>query len=240
MKTWMKWALTGAVIYFAINVFDFSWLFIIVGALVLNEVWSTNKRKHRQRRPTTVAKRAKKKLLLDEEESFSGSRILKPIEEPMPARQFEATDDLELQFLQRTIEQGYEKLQQIDRVLPDIKDVEVRREMKAVTKEAHELFEELFENPQDAKHVRDLFTFYLDSLVSVVLKFKELEGKRVVIQEETREQLITNMRLIVDKFKEQRGRLLEDDAVDFERELIMMERVLSDQPEGRKKHDFIE
>lgn len=240
MKTWMKWALTGAVIYFAINVFDFSWLFIIVGALVLNEVWSTNKRKHRQRTPTTVAKRAKKKLLLDEEESFSGSRILKPIEEPMPTRQFEATDDLELQFLQRTIEQGYEKLQQIDRVLPDIKDVEVRREMKAVSKEAHELFEELFENPQDAKHVRDLFTFYLDSLVSVVLKFKELEVKRVVIQEETREQLITNMRLIVDKFKEQRGRLLEDDAVDFERELIMMERVLSDQPEGRKKHDFIE
>ncbi|MCC9623738.1 5-bromo-4-chloroindolyl phosphate hydrolysis family protein [Thalassospira sp. MA62] len=240
MKTWMKWALTGAVIYFAINVFDFSWLFIIVGALVLNEVWSTNKRKHRQRTPTTVPKRAKKKLLLDEEESFSGSRILKPIEEPMPTRQFEATDDLELQFLQRTIEQGYEKLQQIDRVLPDIKDVEVRREMKAVSKEAHELFEELFENPQDAKHVRDLFTFYLDSLVSVVLKFKELEGKRVVIQEETREQLITNMRLIVDKFKEQRGRLLEDDAVDFERELIMMERVLSDQPEGRKKHDFIE
>ncbi|MGA9466077.1 MAG: 5-bromo-4-chloroindolyl phosphate hydrolysis family protein [Exiguobacterium marinum] len=240
MKTWMKWALTGAVIYFAINVFDFSWLFIIVGALVLNEVWSTNKRKNRQRTPTTVAKRAKKKLLLDEEESFSGSRILKPIEDPIPARQFEATDDLELQFLQRTIEQGYEKLQQIDRVLPEIKDVEVRREMKAVSKEAHELFEELFENPQDAKHVRDLFTFYLDSLVSVVLKFKELEGKRVIIQEETREQLITNMRLIVDKFKEQRGRLLEDDAVDFERELIMMERVLSDQPEGRKKHDFIE
>ncbi|WP_026826122.1 5-bromo-4-chloroindolyl phosphate hydrolysis family protein [Exiguobacterium marinum] len=240
MKTWMKWALTGAVIYFAINVFDFSWLFIIVGALVLNEVWSTNKRKNRQRTPTTVAKRAKKKLLLDEEESFSGSRILKPIEDPISARQFEATDDLELQFLQRTIEQGYEKLQQIDRVLPEIKDVEVRREMKAVSKEAHELFEELFENPQDAKHVRDLFTFYLDSLVSVVLKFKELEGKRVIIQEETREQLITNMRLIVDKFKEQRGRLLEDDAVDFERELIMMERVLSDQPEGRKKHDFIE
>ncbi|WP_074034587.1 5-bromo-4-chloroindolyl phosphate hydrolysis family protein [Exiguobacterium sp. AT1b] len=240
MKTWMKWALTGAVIYFAVNVFDFSWLFIIVGGLVLNEVWSTNKRKNRQRTPTMVAKRAKKKLLLDEDEPFSGSRILKPIEEPVPARQFEATDDLELQFLQRTIEQGYEKLQQIDRVLPEIKDVEVRREMKAVSKEAHELFEELFENPQDAKHVRDLFTFYLDSLVSVVLKFKELEGKRVVIQEETREQLITNMRLIVDKFKEQRGRLLEDDAVDFERELIMMERVLSDQPEGRKKHDFIE
>ncbi len=201
-------------------------------------MWSTSKRRQRTSIPAT--KRAKKKLLLDEEEVFTGSRILKPIDEPIPARQFEATDDLELQFLQRTIEQGYEKLQQIDRVLPEIKDLEVKREMKAVSKEAHELFAELFENPQDAKHVRDLFTFYLDSLVSVVLKFRELEGKRVVIQEETREQLITNMRLIVDKFKEQRGRLLEDDAVDFERELIMMERVLADQPEGRKKHDFIE
>ena len=240
MKTWMKWALTGAIIYFAINVFDFSWLFIIVGALVLNEVWSSNKRRQRQRVAAPVTKRAKKKLLLDEDESFSGSRILKPIEEPEPIRQFEATDDLELQFLQRTIEQGYDKLKQIDRVLPEIKDTEVRQEMKAVSKEAHDLFTELFENPQDAKHVRDLFTFYLDSLVSVVLKFRELEGKRVVIQEETREQLITNMRLIVDKFKEQRSRLLEDDAVDFERELIMMERVLADQPEGRKKHDFIE
>ena len=238
MKTWMKWALTGAILYFAISVFDFSWLFIIVGALVLNEVWSNSKR--RKRAPAPVAKRSKKKLLLDEDEPFVGSRILKPLEEAAPVRQFEATDDLELQFLQRTIEQGYEKLQQIDRVLPEIKDIEVRREMKAVSKEAHELFAELFENPQDAKHVRDLFTFYLDSLVSVVLKFKELEGKRVVIQEETREQLMTNMRLIVDKFKQQRSRLLEDDAVDFERELIMMERVLADQPEGRKKHDFIE
>ena len=77
MKTWMKWALTGAILYFAISVFDFSWLFIIVGALVLNEVWSNSKR--RKRAPAPVAKRAKKKLLLDEDEPFVGSRILKAL-----------------------------------------------------------------------------------------------------------------------------------------------------------------
>lgn len=239
MKTWVKWAVTGAVIYAAVSIFDFSWLFIIIGFLVIREVWRTSKPKRPKRKLEQT--RTKKKLFMEDSETFSGSTIIKPdLRTEQTSRRFAETDDLELQFLQRTVEQGYEKLLSIDAMLLDIVEPEIRSRVRLVSKEAHQLFDELFEHPQEVKNVRDLFTFYLDSLHAVVAKYRELEARRIPIQADTQKQLRMNLDLIVAKFQEQRNVLLQHEAVDFERELLVLEKVLAEQTNGGRKHDFIE
>ncbi|KTR58255.1 5-bromo-4-chloroindolyl phosphate hydrolase, partial [Exiguobacterium indicum] len=176
----------------------------------------------------------KKKLLLDDEDEFVGSVILKP---ERATRRFEETDDLELQVLQRTIEEGFTKIQTYDQIVPSIRDGEIRSEMRIVSREAHVLFEELYESPRDVKKVRDFFTFYLDSLLSISEKYADLERRGAQVQLDTKNQLISNLKMIGQKLKQQQTLLLEGDTVDLERELLTIEKVLTQETEQRKQEE---
>lgn len=133
------------------DTFNFSGIFIALGLWFIWSGYRTKPgRRYRTERKSTEIKRknVKKKLLLDDEDEFVGSVILKP---ERATRRFEETDDLELQVLQRTIEEGFTKIQTYDQIVPSIRDGEIRSEMRIVSREAHVLFEELYESPRDVK-----------------------------------------------------------------------------------------
>jgi len=240
-STWWTLAAIGMVFLFlqVADVFDFPVVFIALG---LWFIWSGYRsrpgKRYRTKRGTGEIERTrsvKKKLLMDEQEHV-GSVILRP---EKAVRKFSETDDLELQVLQRTIEEGYEKLLQYDAIAPTIRDTEVRSEMRFVSREAHLLFEELYASPREMKKVRDFFTFYLDSLLSVTEKYAELERKGAQIQIETRNQLLENIRMIGQKLKQHQNVLLEEDTVDLERELMTIEKVLAQENEQRRQEERV-
>ncbi|MCY1690788.1 5-bromo-4-chloroindolyl phosphate hydrolysis family protein [Exiguobacterium acetylicum] len=219
------------------DTFNFSGIFIALGLWFIWSGYRTKPgRRYRTERKSTEIKRknVKKKLLLDDEEEFVGSVILKP---ERATRRFEETDDLELQVLQRTIEEGFTKIQTYDQIVPSIRDSEIRSEMRIVSREAHVLFEELYESPRDVKKVRDFFTFYLDSLLSISEKYADLERRGAQVQLDTKNQLISNLKMIGQKLKQQQTLLLEGDTVDLERELLTIEKVLSQETEQRKQEE---
>ncbi|MGX8177502.1 5-bromo-4-chloroindolyl phosphate hydrolysis family protein [Exiguobacterium artemiae] len=238
-STWWIMGSVGLMFVFLqiADTFNFSGIFIALG---LWFIWSGYRAKpgkrYRTDRKSTELKRksVKKKLLLDDEEEFVGSIILKP---EQATRRFEETDDLELQVLQRTVEEGFVKLQSFDKLIPSIRDSEIRSEMRIVSREAHILFQELFEAPREVKKVRDFFTFYLDSLLSISEKFADLERRGAQVQVETREQLQSNLKMIAEKLKQQQSLLLEGDTVDLERELLTIEKVLAQETEQRKQEE---
>lgn len=241
MKSSTWWVLGSIGLMFVFlqvaDALDFSGIFIALG---LWFIWSGYRAKpgkrYRTERKSTELKRknVKKKLLLDDEDEFVGSVILKP---EQATRRFEETDDLELQVLQRTVEEGFVKLQSFDQLIPSIRDSEVRSEMRIVSREAHVLFEELFISPREVKKVRDFFTFYLDSLLSISEKFADLERRGAQVQVDTREQLQSNLKMIAQKLKQQQSLLLEGDTVDLERELLTIEKVLAQESEQRKQEE---
>ncbi|MGX9807374.1 5-bromo-4-chloroindolyl phosphate hydrolysis family protein [Exiguobacterium acetylicum] len=219
------------------DTFNFSGIFIALGLWFIWSGYRTKPgRRYRTERKSTEIKRknVKKKLLLDDEEEFVGSVILKP---ERATRRFEETDDLELQVLQRTIEEGFVKIQTYDQIVPSIRDSEIRSEMRIVSREAHVLFEELYESPRDVKKVRDFFTFYLDSLLSISEKYADLERRGAQVQLDTKNQLISNLKMIGQKLKQQQTLLLEGDTVDLERELLTIEKVLTQENEQRKQEE---
>lgn len=219
------------------DTFNFSGIFIALGLWFIWSGYRTKPgRRYRTERKSTEIKRknVKKKLLLDDEDEFVGSVILKP---ERATRRFEETDDLELQVLQRTIEEGFEKIQTYDQIVPSIRDGEIRNEMRIVSREAHVLFEELYESPRDVKKVRDFFTFYLDSLLSISEKYADLERRGAQVQLDTKNQLISNLKMIGQKLKQQQTLLLEGDTVDLERELLTIEKVLMQETEQRKQEE---
>ncbi|HBQ76744.1 MULTISPECIES: 5-bromo-4-chloroindolyl phosphate hydrolysis family protein [Exiguobacterium] len=219
------------------DTFNFSGIFIALGLWFIWSGYRTKPgRRYRTERKSTEIKRknVKKKLLLDDEEEFVGSVILKP---ERATRRFEETDDLELQVLQRTIEEGFAKIQTYDQIVPSIRDSEIRSEMRIVSREAHVLFEELYESPRDVKKVRDFFTFYLDSLLSISEKYADLERRGAQVQLDTKNQLISNLKMIGQKLKQQQTLLLEGDTVDLERELLTIEKVLAQETEQRKQEE---
>ncbi|KOP29539.1 5-bromo-4-chloroindolyl phosphate hydrolase [Exiguobacterium sp. BMC-KP] len=219
------------------DTFNFSGIFIALGLWFIWSGYRTKPgRRYRTERKSTEIKRknVKKKLLLDDEEEFVGSVILKP---ERATRRFEETDDLELQVLQRTIEEGFAKIQTYDQIVPSIRDSEIRSEMRIVSREAHVLFEELYESPRDVKKVRDFFTFYLDSLLSISEKYADLERRGAQVQLDTKNQLISNLKMIGQKLKQQQTLLLEGDTVDLERELLTIEKVLTQETEQRKQEE---
>ncbi|AOT00960.1 5-bromo-4-chloroindolyl phosphate hydrolase [Exiguobacterium sp. U13-1] len=219
------------------DTFSFSGIFIALGLWFIWSGYRTKPgRRYRTERKSTEIKRknVKKKLLLDDEEEFVGSVILKP---ERATRRFEETDDLELQVLQRTIEEGFAKIQTYDQIVPSIRDSEIRSEMRIVSREAHVLFEELYESPRDVKKVRDFFTFYLDSLLSISEKYADLERRGAQVQLDTKNQLISNLKMIGQKLKQQQTLLLEGDTVDLERELLTIEKVLAQETEQRKQEE---
>ncbi|MGI1804725.1 5-bromo-4-chloroindolyl phosphate hydrolysis family protein [Exiguobacterium sp. TDN 0502] len=219
------------------DTFNFSGIFIALGLWFIWSGYRTKPgRRYRTERKSTEIKRknVKKKLLLDDEEDFVGSVILKP---ERATRRFEETDDLELQVLQRTIEEGFAKIQTYDQIVPSIRDGEIRGEMRIVSREAHVLFEELYESPRDVKKVRDFFTFYLDSLLSISEKYADLERRGAQVQLDTKNQLISNLKMIGQKLKQQQTLLLEGDTVDLERELLTIEKVLTQETEQRKQEE---
>jgi len=219
------------------DTFNFSGIFIALGLWFIWSGYRTKPgRRYRTERKSTEIKRknVKKKLLLDDEDEFVGSVILKP---ERATRRFEETDDLELQVLQRTIEEGFVKIQTYDQIVPSIRDSEIRSEMRIVSREAHVLFEELYESPRDVKKVRDFFTFYLDSLLSISEKYADLERRGAQVQLDTKNQLISNLKMIGQKLKQQQTLLLEGDTVDLERELLTIEKVLTQETEQRKQEE---
>ena len=219
------------------DTFNFSGIFIALGLWFIWSGYRTKPgRRYRTERKSTEIKRknVKKKLLLDDEDEFVGSVILKP---ERATRRFEETDDLELQVLQRTIEEGFTKIQTYDQIVPSIRDSEIRSEMRIVSREAHVLFEELYESPRDVKKVRDFFTFYLDSLLSISEKYADLERRGAQVQLDTKNQLISNLKMIGQKLKQQQTLLLEGDTVDLERELLTIEKVLAQETEQRKQEE---
>jgi len=219
------------------DTFNFSGIFIALGLWFIWSGYRTKPgRRYRTERKSTEIKRknVKKKLLLDDEEEFVGSVILKP---ERATRRFEETDDLELQVLQRTIEEGFAKIQTYDQIVPSMRDSEIRSEMRIVSREAHVLFEELYESPRDVKKVRDFFTFYLDSLLSISEKYADLERRGAQVQLDTKNQLISNLKMIGQKLKQQQTLLLEGDTVDLERELLTIEKVLTQETEQRKQEE---
>ncbi|WP_214746200.1 MULTISPECIES: 5-bromo-4-chloroindolyl phosphate hydrolysis family protein [unclassified Exiguobacterium] len=219
------------------DTFNFSGIFIALGLWFIWSGYRTKPgRRYRTERKSTEIKRknVKKKLLLDDEDEFVGSVILKP---ERATRRFEETDDLELQVLQRTIEEGFAKIQTYDQIVPSIRDSEIRSEMRIVSREAHVLFEELYESPRDVKKVRDFFTFYLDSLLSISEKYADLERRGAQVQLDTKNQLISNLKMIGQKLKQQQTLLLEGDTVDLERELLTIEKVLTQETEQRKQEE---
>ncbi|WP_214849306.1 5-bromo-4-chloroindolyl phosphate hydrolysis family protein [Exiguobacterium sp. s193] len=238
-STWWIFGSIGLMFAFLqiADALNFSGIFVALG---LWFIWSGYRSKpgkrYRTERKTTELKRqnVKKKLLLDDEEQFVGSVILKP---EQATRRFDETDDLELQVLQRTVEEGFVKLQAFDTIIPTIRDSEIRAEMRVVSREAHTLFEELFQAPREVKKVRDFFTFYLDSLLSISEKFADLERRGAQVQFDTREQLQANLKMIAEKLKQHQSLLLEGDTVDLERELLTIEKVLAQESEQRKQEE---
>lgn len=64
-----------------------------------------------------------------------------------------------------------------------------------------------------------------------------MERRGAQVQLDTKNQLISNLKMIGQKLKQQQTLLLEGDTVDLERELLTIEKVLAQETEQRKQEE---
>jgi 5-bromo-4-chloroindolyl phosphate hydrolysis protein len=160
---------------------------------------------------------------------FGGTYLFLYAFRPKPRMNFELGADISPQLLETTLKEGGEKVRSLVDCSHDIKDPAIRAKIARIIDVIKRIFADFEHDPKDIKQAKQFLSYYLDSSIVIVKKYRDLSAQNVRSPDIA--STLAKAELMLDSiekaFEKQLARLLRDDAMDLDTEIQTLEKTFN-------------
>lgn len=160
---------------------------------------------------------------------FGGVYIFFYAFRPRPRIQFDIGAGITPELLETTMKEGGEKVKALIDCSNDIKDPAIRTKIARIIEVIKSIFANFEKDPKDIKQAKQFLSYYLDTSIKIVRKYRDLSLQNVRSPEIA--STLAKAELMLDSiekaFEKQHARLLRDDAMDLDTEIQTLEQTFN-------------
>jgi 5-bromo-4-chloroindolyl phosphate hydrolysis protein len=160
---------------------------------------------------------------------FGGAYIFIFAFRPKPRIEFNIGEGITPQLLESTMKEGGEKIGVLVDVAKNITDPAVKAKIARIIEVIKNIFSNFERDPKDIKQAKQFLSYYLDTSIKIVKKYRDLSAQNVRSPEIAA--TLAKAELMLDSiekaFEKQHARLLRDDAMDLDTEIETLEKTFS-------------
>ena len=133
------------------------------------------------------------------------------------------------QVFETTMKEGGEKTRLLAEYARSIGNPAVKAKIERIIAVIKRIFANFEKDPKDIRQARQFLSYYLDTSITIVKKYKDLSAQNVQSREIAG--TLAKAELMLDSiekaFEKQHARLLRDDAMDLDTEIETLEKIFS-------------
>lgn len=160
---------------------------------------------------------------------FGGGYIFIYAFRPRPRIQFDIGQGVTPELLESTMKEGDEKIRALTDCASGITNPEVRAKIARIIDVIKRIFANFQKDPKDIKQAKQFLSYYLDTSIKIVKKYRDLSDQKVRSPEIAA--TLSKAELMLDSiekaFEKQHARLLRDDAMDLDTDIQTLERTFN-------------
>ncbi len=160
---------------------------------------------------------------------FGGAYLFIYAFRPKPRIQFDIGSGITPELLETTMKEGGEKVKALIDCSQDIKDPTIRAKVARIIDVIKRIFANFEKDPKDIKQAKQFLSYYLDTSIKIVRKYRDLSVQNVRSPEIAA--TLAKAELMLDSiekaFEKQHARLLRDDVMDLDTEIQTLEKTFN-------------
>ncbi len=160
---------------------------------------------------------------------FGGAYLFIYAFRPKPRIEFNIGEGITPQLLETTMKEGGEKIGVLIDCAKNINNPLVREKIGRIVDIIKRIFTNFEKDPKDIKQAKQFLSYYLDTSIKIVKKYRDLSAQNVRSPEIAA--TLSKAELMLDSiekaFEKQHARLLRDDAMDLDTEIETLEKTFN-------------
>ncbi len=160
---------------------------------------------------------------------FGGAYLFIYAFRPKPRIEFNIGEGVTPQLLETTMKEGGEKIGVLVDCAKNINNPLVREKIGRIVDVIRRIFANFEKDPKDIKQAKQFLSYYLDTSIKIVKKYRDLSAQNVRSPEIAA--TLSKAELMLDSiekaFEKQHARLLRDDAMDLDTEIETLEKTFN-------------
>jgi 5-bromo-4-chloroindolyl phosphate hydrolysis protein len=160
---------------------------------------------------------------------FGGAYLFIYAFRPKPRIEFNIGEGITPQLLETTMKEGGEKIGVLIDCAKSINNPLVREKIGRIVDVIKHIFTNFEKDPKDIKQAKQFLSYYLDTSIKIVKKYRDLSAQNVRSPEIAA--TLSKAELMLDSiekaFEKQHARLLRDDAMDLDTEIETLEKTFN-------------
>jgi len=160
---------------------------------------------------------------------FGGAYLFIYAFRPKPRIEFNIGEGVTPQLLETTMKEGGEKIGVLADCAKNINNPMVREKIGRIIDIIKRIFNNFEKDPKDIKQAKQFLSYYLDTSIKIVKKYRDLSAQNVRSPEIAA--TLSKAELMLDSiekaFEKQHARLLRDDAMDLDTEIETLEKTFN-------------
>lgn len=160
---------------------------------------------------------------------FGGAYLFIYAFRPKPRIPFDIGEGITPQLSETTMKEGGEKVKDLVDCANDIKDAAVRAKIARIIDVIKRIIANFEKDPKDIKQAKQFLSYYLDTSIKIVRKYRDLSARNVRSPEIAA--TLSKAELMLDSiekaFEKQQARLLRNDAMDLDSEVQTLEKTIN-------------
>lgn len=146
-------------------------------------------------------------------------------------------DETQIELLKKTIDEGYDKLNEIKNISKEIKKNSIRSKIDEICLIADKIFEYLRKNPKSVSNIRRFLNYYLDAMINIITKYvdisrQEVDSRNIEYSLQKAERLLDTVK---KAFTVQQEKLLTNDMIELDTEIELFEDTMKSEDLGDEK-----
>ena len=160
---------------------------------------------------------------------FGGAYLFIYAFRPKPRIEFNIGEGITPQLLETTMKEGGEKIGVLTDCAKNINNPVVREKIGRIADVIKRIFTNFEKDPKDIKQAKQFLSYYLDTSIKIVKKYRDLSAQNVRSPEIAATLIKAELMLdsIEKAFEKQHARLLRDDAMDLDTEIETLEKTFN-------------
>lgn len=160
---------------------------------------------------------------------FGGAYLCIYAFRPKTSLSFELGEGMTPQLLETTMKEGGEKIRALADCSRDIKDPAIQAKVARIIDVVKRIYADFEKDPKDIKKAKQFLSYYLDTSIKIVRKYRDLSAQNVRSPDITA--TLTKAESMLDSiekaFEKQLARLLRDDVMDLDTEIQTLEKTFN-------------
>ena len=137
-------------------------------------------------------------------------------------------EELKTNNLYDTLVDAKEKNNQIEKMIPQIEDQEMVKNIKEIHNSVEKIIKTVEKKPEQYKKLNNFFSYYLPVTINILKRYDEIENQRLTTDDSKKfmESTQDMIRKINNAFKNQLSNLYQSDMIDTDAEMKVFESML--------------